>query len=82
MSAVLKEIVTLLTDGITDMATGIGDGLGQLVQNIFLEVNANGDVTGLSTFGGVVIIFAAIGLAIGLSKLVVHWITSLGGSRM
>lgn len=79
MTAVLAEIIELLVGGISGIATGIGDGLGKLVSAIFLETN--GDVTKLSVFGGVVIVFAGIGLAIGLSKLVVHWITSLGASK-
>lgn len=81
MTGVLGEIITLLTSGITQMATGIGSGVGQLVQNIFLQTAENGEIT-LSVFGGVTVIFAGVGLAIGLSKLVMHWIGSLGGSNM
>ena len=81
MPTVINEIITTLTSGIEGVATGIGSGLGQLVENIFLKMNGS-EVVGLSTFGGVVVIFAGVGLAIGLSKLVVHWITGLGGSGM
>ena len=80
MSAVLQEIITLLTSGISQIATGIGSGLSNLVSEIFLKVSETGEVTGVSTFGGVIIIFAGVSLAIGLSTLVVHWITSLGKS--
>ena len=82
MANVLTEIIEILTSGITSMATGIGSGLTALVQNIFLTVGTDGAVTGLSTFGTVTVIFAGIGLAVGLSRLVVKWVTSLGGSRM
>ena len=82
MENILTTILRILTGGITGMAEGIGDGLGALVENIFLTVGASGEVTGLSTFGTVVVIFAGIGLAVGLSRLVVKWVTSLGGSRM
>ncbi len=82
MAEVLNEIITLLTSGISGMATGIGDGLGNLVESIFLKVGAEGTVEGLSVFGGVIVIFAGVGLAVGLSKLVVHWISGLGGSGM
>lgn len=81
MDNVLTSIISILTSGISQMATGIGTGLSNLVENIFLKVDAQGAVTGLSTFGTVVVIFAGIGLAIGLSKLVVHWISTLGSSR-
>lgn len=74
MSAILQEIITLLTSGITQVASGIGSGLSTLVQAIFL----NTEGTGLSDFGGVVVIFGGIGLAIGLSRWVVNWLTSWG----
>lgn len=79
MSAVLTEIITLLVSGITGIATGIGGGLQALVENIFLTGSGtSSDPYALSTFGGVIIIFAGIALAIGLSKLIVNWVTSLG----
>ena len=81
MSAVLNEIIGILTDGITGIATGIGNGLNALVQDIFLTTSADG-VTTLSVFGGVVVVFAGISLAVGLSRLVVGWVTSLGGRGM
>lgn len=80
MSAVLTEIISLLTGGITGMATGIGEGLSSLVTAIFLE--GTGETLALSVFGGVIAIFAGISLAVGLSKLVVRWVSSLGGSRI
>ena len=81
MSAVLQEIIQLITSGISQMATGIGTGIGNLVTEVFLKTGTDGSVTGLSTFGGVIVIFAGISLAIGLSKLVVHWVSGLGGSN-
>ena len=82
MAEVLHEIINLLTSGISEMATGVGAGIGNLVETIFLKVGTDGNVQGLSTFGGVVVVFAGISLAIGLSKLVVGWVSSLGGRRM
>lgn len=78
MSAVLNEIIDLLVGGIAGVAEGIGGGLTNLVSEIFLNTTENGDVTGLSIFGGVIVIFAGVSLAIGLSKMVVNWVTSLG----
>lgn len=74
MSTVLQEIVSLLTSGITQMASGIGTGLQELVESIFL----NTEGTGLSVFGGVVIVFAGVALAIGLCRWVTNWLSSLG----
>lgn len=82
MTEVLNEIITLLTGGISGMASGIGSGLGNLVESIFLKVGSDGAVEGLSVFGGVIVIFAGVGLAVGLSKLVVHWVSGLGGGGM
>ena len=76
MTSVLTEIIDLLVSGITGIATGVGKGLGDLVTNIFLDTT--GDTTKLSVFGGVIIIFAGVSLAIGLSRFVVNWLTSLG----
>lgn len=77
MSAVLSEIISILTGGITGIASGIGSGLTSLVQNIFLVAGTDGAMK-LSTFGGIVIVFAGIGLAVGLCRWVVNWVTSLG----
>lgn len=77
MLAILQEIISILTGGITGIASGIGSGLTELVENIFLVAGEGGSQT-LSTFGGIVIVFAGIGLAVGLCRWVVNWVTSLG----
>lgn len=76
MTGVLTEIIEILTGGITGMATGIGSGLTALVTSIFLT--GEGETMALSAFGGVIIVFAGISLAVGLSRWVVNWVTSLG----
>lgn len=79
MATVLQEIIALLVSGISGIATGIGEGLGALVKAIFLSgEGTQASPYALSTFGGVIIIFAGVSLAIGLSRLVVNWVTSLG----
>lgn len=79
MIAVLNELIQLLVGGITGIATGIGDGLSNLVQRIFLDgAGTDADPYSLSIFGGVIGIFAGISLAIGLSRLIFNWIVSLG----
>ena len=76
MSAVLQEIITLLVSGISQMATGIGTGLQALVNSIFLDTS--GASPALSTFGGLIVVFAGIALAVGLCRWVVNFVTSLG----
>lgn len=80
MTAILTEIISILVGGITGIASGIGQGLTQLVESIFIVKGAEGAMS-LSTFGGVIIVFAGVSLAIGLSRFVVNWLTSLGASN-
>ena len=77
---ILQEIITILVGGISGIAQGIGSGLSTLATSIFLT--GTGENQTLSTFGVLVVVFAGISLAIGLSRLVVRWISSLGGSRV
>lgn len=79
MSAILTEIISLLIGGITGIATGIGEGLSNLVQSIFVNVSESGEMS-LTTFGGLIVVFAGVSLAIGLSKFIVNWVTSLGNN--
>ena len=79
MSTVLQEIIQILVSGITDLATGIGNGLKALVEAIFLSgAGTQADPYTLSTFGGMVVVFAGIALAVGLSRWVMNFVTSLG----
>ena len=76
-TALLTSIIEILVGGITGIASGIGSGLSTLVTSIFLTTEGD-----LSTFGVVTCVFAGISLAIGLSRLVVRWLSSLGGSNV
>ena len=76
MSAILTEIVTLLTSGISQFATGFGDGLKSLVTAIFLD--GSGDTKKLSLFGGLCVVFGGIALSISLSRFVLKWVSSFG----
>lgn len=78
METILTEIIDLLIGGITGIAGGIGSGLSELVSNIFLDVGETGTIEGMSVFGGLIVVFAGVALAIGLSRWVVNWVTSLG----
>lgn len=78
MSSVLTEFIGLLVGGISSMAQGIGSGLNEAVKSMFLETSQQGEITGLSTFGGVIAVFGGIALAVGLTSLVFHWVSSIG----
>lgn len=73
---ILSEIIQILVGGITGVAEGIGSGLSTLAQSIFLSTT--GDTTTLSVFGTLIVVFAGISLAIGLSRWVVNFVASLG----
>lgn len=76
MGAIVTEIISILVAGISGIATGIGSGLQNLVESVFLS--GTGENVQLSAFGGVVVVFAGVSLAIGLSTLVVNWVMNLG----
>lgn len=76
MTELLQQIIQILVAGITGIAEGVGGGLTTLAKSIFVTVS--GETTTLSIFGGLVVVFAGISLAIGLCRWVVDWITSLG----
>ena len=78
MGDILKDFIQLLVGGVTDLATGIGTGVNGFVKDLFLEVDAQGAITGLSPFGGVVAIFGGIALAVGITTLIFNWIRSIG----
>lgn len=74
--AILTQIIQILVGGLSEMATGLGKGLNDLVTSLF--VSGTGEAQTLTVFGTVTIVFAGVGLAIGLSRWVVNFITSLG----
>lgn len=81
-SAIMTEIISILVSGITGIASGIGNGLKALVEDVFFTTTGTGAdaTTSLSVFAIMVCIFAGISLAIGLSRLVISWLTGFGSS--
>ena len=70
MGSVLTEIIGLLTQGISGIASGIGQGLQTLVTNIFLTgTGSSSDPYKLSVYGGVIIVFAGIALLLAYLDL-------------
>ena len=79
MAAALQEFVQILVGGISNLASGIAQGVSSMAQELFLETDATTHaVTGLSVFGGIVAIFAGLALAVGITTRVYTWIVSLG----
>lgn len=76
MTTILQQIISILVGGFTGIAEGIGPAFTSLAEGIFLT--GTGESQTLSTFGVIVITFAAISLAMGLCRWVLNFITSLG----
>lgn len=75
-TSVVTSIIEILVSGITGIASGVGQGLTTLVKDIFFTTS--GETTTLSMFGIMIVAFAGISLAIGLSRWVLQFLTSLG----
>ena len=79
MVAFLQSIIEILVGGITGIATGVGEGLQTLVKNIFVSgAGTSTDPYTLTVFGGLIVVFAGISLAIGLCRFVMNFVTSFG----
>lgn len=74
---ILTEILEILVGGFTTFAAGLGGGLNSFAESIFVTVGAEG-ATELTTFGILIVVFAAISLTVGISRWVLNFVTSLG----
>lgn len=75
--AILTEIIEIMVGGFTAFAAGLGSGLNEFATNIFVTVGEGGAME-LTTFGILIVVFAAISLTIGISRWVLNFVTSLG----
>lgn len=78
---ILNQIVQILTGGLVNFGTGIGEGIQSIVQSLFVDVNASTGAQTLTIFGTIICVFAGIALAVGITRRLFSWITSLGGSK-
>ena len=78
MGAILTQGIEIMTGGIVPYAEALGAGLKTLATSLFIESTEGGGEQ-LAIFGGMAFLFAGIGLAVGLSRWFLNWITSLGG---
>ena len=76
MDGILTEMIDLITGSIVGIGEGIGGGLSALAQSVFLT--GTGAEQGLSTMGSLILIFAGISLAFGLTRWVLNFVSSLG----
>ena len=74
--AIMSEIVSILTSGITDFGSGLAVGINGYVKALFISSSG-----GLSTTGVIIVVFAAIALVTGITALVWNWISTLGARK-
>lgn len=76
----VSSIISILTSGISGIATGVGSGLSTLAKAIFFETVGTGEnaTTKISILGVCIISFAAISLGLALCRWVLNFFTSLG----
>ena len=80
--SILNAILEILFGGITKTAEAIGGGLSALATQIFVSgAGTTESPYTLTVFGTLIVVFAGIALALGLSRLVVNWLTGFGNAR-
>lgn len=77
---IVTEIVEILVAGITQLGTGIGSGVANFVQSLAFTTTGTGEnaVTSMSVFFVLIVVFAGVALAIGLTTKLFNWLSSLG----
>lgn len=74
--AIMSEIVSILTSGITDFGAGLAAGINGYVKALFISSSG-----GLSVTGVIIVVFGAIALVTGITALVWNWISTLGARK-
>ena len=75
-TAIVQEIVNILVAGLTGLGTGIGQGVSNFIQSLAFVTNDG--TTSMSPYFILVIVFAAVALAVGLTTKIFNWLESLG----
>lgn len=80
-TAIVTQIVQILVSGITGLGQGIGQGISSFVQALAFTTTGEGSsaTTTMSVYFVLLCVFAAIALAVGLTRLIFNWLSSLGG---
>jgi len=76
---IMQSFLSVLTGGIVTVGEGVGSGIVAIVTNLmFVTDTTTGAITDLNAFGYTIALMAGISLAIAISKLVYHFIASIG----
>lgn len=76
----VSEVINILTSAIVPFGTKLAQGVGSVVHELVFTTTGTGAeaVTTLNPFISMVLIFASVALAVGLSRWIVNFIGSLG----
>ena len=77
-TAILQAILEILYGGLTTGATALGTGISSFVTNMFFATGEQGAITGLSSFGIIVSVFAGVALVIGIGRLIYNLLAKFG----
>lgn len=75
-TSIVTEIVNILVAGLTQLGTGIGQGISNFATS--LAFSGTGEQQTLSVYFVLVLVFAGVALAIGLTTKIFNWLSSLG----
>lgn len=75
-TAILSEVISILTGGLVNTATAMGTGISTAVTSIALT--GTGENQTLSTFMIFVLVFAGVSLSLSLFRWVINLIGSFG----
>lgn len=77
---IVTEIVEILVAGITQLGSGIGSGVANFIQSLAFTTTGEGSsaTTTMSVFFVLIVVFAGVALAIGLTTKLFNWLSSLG----
>lgn len=77
---IVSEIVQILVAGLTELGTGIGNGVANFAKALAFETVGEGSsaTTQLSTYFVLILVFAGVALAIGLTTKIFNWLQNLG----
>lgn len=70
LGAAVTELFDIMTSGMGAFGQGFGSGLAETAKYSFFEVSAEGVITGLGPYGGVIAFGLAISLAMSACYLV------------
>lgn len=74
LATAMGEFFEVMTSGLSSFGMGLGKGLNEAAKYSFFEVSAEGAITGLGAYGGVLAVGMGISLAMSACYLIFNLI--------